>query len=228
MHWRKKINMAAPENDRLQNIKNYLDNLPWSENPLLSQLRAHTQDVQGSGMILGPTAARVLQLLVRMTGATNYLEVGTYTGCSSLSVALAMPDDGRIVACDVSEEYTAIAREFWAKAGVSERIDLRIGPAAVTLQAMLDDGAEGSFDIAFIDADKTGYEVYFPLCVDLVRPGGLILADNVLWGGRVADPAENGETTEVMRRFNDMVFKNEKVFPAILPVGDGMTVAWKV
>ncbi len=161
----------------------------------------------------------------RSSDARRCLEIGTFTGYSSLAVALALPDDGTIVCCDVSEEYTGIARRYWAEAGVAHKTDLRIGPAVDTLDALLADGAAGTFDLAFIDADKRGYPDYWERCVALVRPGGVIAVDNVLWSGDVADPSNQDRDTVVLRQVNETIDADERVTPVMLAIADGMTLA---
>ncbi|MCA1676079.1 MAG: class I SAM-dependent methyltransferase, partial [Actinobacteria bacterium] len=166
-------------------------------------------------------------LLCELMGARRALEVGVFTGYSALSVALALPPDGRLIACDVNAEWTAIARRYWDEAGVGGKIDLRLAPAAETLAALLAGGGAGSFDLAFIDADKEGYRDYYELCLKLLRPGGLVVVDNVLWSGQVADPAVHDPATDAIRRFNALVHADERVRVALLPVADGLTLALK-
>jgi caffeoyl-CoA O-methyltransferase len=166
-------------------------------------------------------------LLARLVGAKQCLEIGVFTGYSSLAVALALPKDGRIIACDVSEEWTAIARKYWKKAGVEDKIDLRIGPALGTLDTLISLRQTNRFDMAFIDADKTSYLAYYERCMELVRPGGLIVVDNTLWSGDVADPANQKPDTVALRAFNDALHKDERIDLALLPVGDGVTLARK-
>jgi predicted O-methyltransferase YrrM len=168
-----------------------------------------------------------MALLVRLTGARRCLEVGVFTGYSSLVTALALPDDGRIVACDISEEWTGIARRHWQQAGVAHRIDLRLAPAADTLDALLAAGNEGSYDFAFIDADKGGYLGYYERALRLLRPGGLLLVDNTLWSGRVADPAATDADTVALRRFNEQLHRDERIDLSLVPIGDGLTLARK-
>jgi len=172
-------------------------------------------------MQIGPDQGAFMALLVRLTGARRILEIGTFTGYSSTAMALALPPDGRITCLDVSREWTDIARQAWADAGVADRIELRLGPAAETLATLDVD----SFDLAFIDADKPGYDGYYQACMRVVRPGGLILIDNVLWSGRVADPDNDDETTRIMRALNEKVAADERVDHVLLPIGDGLTMA---
>lgn len=201
--------------------------LRWGlhEPAVMVRLREETALHPRAQMQIAPEQGAVLGLLVELIGARLCLEIGTFTGYSSLAVALAMPEDGRIVCCDVSEEYTSVARRYWAEAGVAHKVDLRIGPAVETLDALVAGGAAGTFDLAFIDADKPGYPGYWERCVALVRPGGLIAIDNVLWGGAVADPSDTDEHTEILRRVNETVASDPRVRHVILAIADGMTIA---
>ncbi len=175
-------------------------------------------------MQIAPEQGAFLTLLTRAIGARRALEVGTFTGYSSLCIARGLPEDGRLLCCDVSEEWTGIARRYWEEAGVAKRIELRIGPAADTLRAL---PAEESLDLAFIDADKPGYPVYYEESLARTRPGGLVLVDNVLWSGRVADPAADDPQTEAIRRFNDAVARDDRVDRVMLPLADGLTILRK-
>ncbi len=168
-----------------------------------------------------------MALLVHLLGARRTLEVGVFTGYSSLSVALALPDDGRIIACDVSEEWTAIARRYWREAGVEHKIDLRLRPALQTLDDLIALGQGGTFDFAFIDADKENYANYFERALVLLRPGGLIAVDNVLWSGRVIDKSVKDADTRAIRAFNDKLKSDERVWISMLPIRDGLTLACK-
>ena len=186
------------------------------------ELRAQTRKLRQGGMQIGPDQGALLQVLVRMLRAKRCIEVGTFTGYSALSVALALPRHGKIVCCDVSEEWTAIARRYWKKAGVAAKIDLRIAPALATL-AML----KGRYDFAFIDADKPNYWKYFQRCLELLRKGGVVAVDNTLWGGSVIDLADRSESTVALREFNQRLAKDRRVDIALVPVGDGLTLAVK-
>ena len=197
------------------------------EHPVMAELREETSRIEHAGMQIGPDQASLMQLLVRLVGARRCIEVGVFTGYSSLAVALALPAGGTIVACDVSEEWTAIARRHWEKAGVADRIDLRLAPAGDTLAALLAAGEAGNYDFAFIDADKTGYRDYYEKCLQLLRPGGLIAVDNTLWSGDVADPAKQGRDTRALRELNEALHRDERVDVAMLTVGDGVTLARK-
>jgi caffeoyl-CoA O-methyltransferase len=168
-----------------------------------------------------------MQFLVRMLDARRCIEVGVFTGYSSLAVALALPDDGQLLACDVSEEFTAIARRYWKEAGVERKVKLRLAPAVDTLHARLKAGEAGRYDFAFIDADKANYQAYYERVLALLRPGGVLLVDNVLWSGRVLDPADQSEDTAAIRAFNQLLHHDERVDLSMLPVGDGLTLARK-
>jgi len=208
-------------------IHRYLVDHSVREPALLARLREETAPLAMSQMQIGPEQGQFMALLAKLIGARRCLEVGVFTGYSSLAVALALPDDGRIIACDVSEEWTAIARRYWREAGVDHKIDLKLQPATRTLEDLLKAGQAGTFDFAFIDADKENYPAYYELVMKLVRSGGLILVDNTLWSGKVADPSEKDASTEVMRKLNDTVHRDERVDASLLPIGDGLTLARK-
>jgi predicted O-methyltransferase YrrM len=198
------------------------------EPEILQRLRAETAKDSMSMMQIGPEQGQFMQLLVRLMGAKNCLEVGVFTGYSGLAVALVLPADGHIVACDVSEKWTAIARKYWAEAGVADRIDLRIAPALATLDGLIASGKSGSFDFAFIDADKTNYLGYYERALTLVRPGGLIAVDNTLWGGQVIDKKAKSDDTQAIRQFNDRLRDDLRIHLSLLPIGDGLTLALKL
>ena len=193
----------------------------------LRQLREEMALDPASNMQISPEQGQFMQLLVRLSGARRVLEVGVFTGYSSTAVALALPDGGQLVACDLSKEWTDIARRYWQKAGVEKKIQLQLAPAMATLQSLIDKGESGQFDFAFIDADKANYVTYYELCLELLRPGGLLLIDNVLWGGRVADNTDQTEDTRAIRELNDRVHKDLRVEISMLPVGDGLTLVMK-
>jgi len=195
------------------------------EPPVLARLREETDSHPRRQMQIGPEQGQLLRLLVELVGAKRCLEIGTFTGYSSLSVALALPPGGSIVCCDVSEEFTAIARRYWAEAGVADKVDLRLGPAVDTLDDLLEGGEAGTFDLAFIDADKGNYPAYWDRCVQLVRAGGLICVDNVLWSGAVADPSNQSADTNAIRSLNERVHADVRVTAVTLPIADGMTIA---
>jgi caffeoyl-CoA O-methyltransferase len=201
--------------------------LRWGvhEPPLLAKLREETASHPRSQMQVAPEQGQLLRLLVELIGARRCLEIGTFTGYSSLAVVLALPADGSIVCCDVSDEFTSVARRYWEEAGVAGKVDLRLGPALDTLDELLAGGGEGTFDLAFIDADKGNYPAYWERCVRLVRRGGLVAVDNVLWSGRVADPSDQASDTEAIRALNERVHGDERVTAVTLPIADGMTLA---
>ncbi len=208
-------------------LHDYLLAVSLREPDVLRRLREETAAHPRAGMQLAPEQGQFLGLLVRLLGATKTLEVGVFTGYSALCVALALPPAGRIVACDINEEWTATARRYWAEAGVAGKIDLRLAPALQTLDRLLDGGEAGTFDFAFIDADKENYAGYYERALRLVRPGGLIAVDNTLWGGRVADPAADDETTRTVHAFNEHLRRDDRVTLSLLPLGDGLTLALK-
>ena len=198
------------------------------EPEILTQLRSETAQHPLVNMQVSPEQGQLMGLLVRLIGAKKCLEVGVFTGYSSLVVALNLPDDGRLIACDVSAEFTAIARKYWQQAGVNDKIDLHIAPALETLDRLLADGEAGTFDFAFIDADKNNYALYYDRCFQLVRQGGLILVDNVLWYGRVADPAMNEDKrTQAIKALNQQIYHDDRVQISLIPIGDGLTIARK-
>jgi caffeoyl-CoA O-methyltransferase len=205
----------------------YLLDVSLREPDVLRRLREATAELDEGDMQIGPEQGQFLALLLKLLGARRVLEVGTFTGYSALWMALALPDDGQLLACDVSAEWTGVGRRFWQEAGVAHKIDLRLAPAAETLAALLADGQAGQFDFAFIDADKEGYDGYYEQCVELVRPGGLIAIDNVLWGGAVADPEADDEATVALRALNTKLHADEQVDLSLLPIGDGLTLVRK-
>jgi predicted O-methyltransferase YrrM len=179
-------------------------------------------------MQIAPEQGQFMALLVRLTGARRILEIGTFTGYSALAMALALPAEGRIVACDVSEAWTAVAKRYWQRAGVAGRIELRLAPALQTLDALIGEGGGGSFDFAFIDADKSRYLDYYERSLTLLRPGGLIAVDNTLWGGSVADPAKIDADTAAIRAFNAALHADPRIELSLVPIGDGLTLARKL
>jgi predicted O-methyltransferase YrrM len=191
----------------------------------LRALREHTQQMSSGRMQITPEQGHLLALLVRLMGARRVLEIGTFTGYSALAMALALPADGRLIACDISEEWTGIARAYWQRAGVADRIDLRIAPALMTIGRLERDGALHAFDLVFIDADKTGYDAYYEGALRLVRTGGLIVLDNMLRRGRVADPCDGDADTVALRNMNTKIAADERVDRVLLPIASGMTLA---
>jgi caffeoyl-CoA O-methyltransferase len=208
-------------------LYDYLLAVSVREPRLLADLREETSRLPSAGMQISPEQGQLLRLLVELVGARRCLEVGVFTGYSSTCVALSLPENGSLVACDVSAEYTDVARRYWRLAGVEQRIDLRLAPALATLDALIAEGAGNSFDFAFVDADKENYLGYYERCLTLLRPGGLLAIDNVLWGGSVADPSNRAPSTLAIRALNDRVYADERVSISLLPIGDGLFVARK-
>jgi predicted O-methyltransferase YrrM len=196
------------------------------EHPAQASLRAATRDHPWAGMQISPEQGQLMALLVKLIGARRAIEIGVFTGYSALTVALALPPDGKLIACDISDEYTRIGRPFWEQAGVAHKIDLRLAPALQTLDGLLANAAVGTFDFAFIDADKSSYDAYYERCLTLLRAGGLIAIDNVLWSGAVARPADSDDT-RALQALNTKVHRDERVDIAMLPIGDGLTLALK-
>jgi caffeoyl-CoA O-methyltransferase len=190
-------------------------------------LRVETRKLSGSGMMSRPESDALLQLLIKLVGAKRVIEVGTFTGSGSLAMALALPEEGRIVACDVSAEWTAIGRKHWQQAGVAHKVDLRLAPAADTIAALLKEGQAERFDMAFIDADKTGYDTYYEGCLKLVRKGGLLVLDNMLWSGAVADPDKHDSDTDALRALNLKIRDDNRVDFCLLSADDGILLARK-
>ena len=209
------------------NLYDYLLSVSLREPPLLARLREETAALPMAAMQIAPEQGQFMALLAELTGTKRYLEVGTFTGYSTLAVALTLPDDGQVVACDISEAFTTIARRYWAEAGLGERIDLRLAPALETLDGLIADGQAGSFDLAFIDADKENYNGYVERALNLLRPGGLMLVDNVLWDGAVADPERQDADTKAIRALNSALHHDPRVTLSLVPVGDGLTLARK-
>ena len=207
-------------------LYDYLVQFGTRESDLLKDLRSETAKLPSAGMQIGPEQGAFMALLVELTGARRALEIGTFTGYSSLCIAGALPADGKLICCDVSEEYTRVARDYWRRAGLESKIELRLGPALGTLDALIQADVE-AFEFVCNDADKTNYANYYDRALQLVRPGGLIAIDNVLWGGSVADPAENSEDTKAIRALNEKVRHDERVTLALAPIGDGLTLARK-
>ena len=197
------------------------------ETDLMRELREVTARDEMARMQIAPEQGQFMALLVELLGARQIIEIGTFTGYSALCMAQALPVDGRIVCCDLSDEWTAIGRSFWKRAGVDQRIDLRIAPALETLDGLIAGGQSGWFDMAFIDADKTHYQDYYERCLELLRPGGLILFDNTLWSGAVADPDDREDDTIALRALNEKLHHDERVALSLLPLGDGLTLAVK-
>jgi predicted O-methyltransferase YrrM len=208
-------------------LRDYLLSVSLRDTDVLRRQRDETATHPSAGMQSSPEQGQFLRLIIELMGARKVLEIGVFCGFSALSVALGMPEDGKIIACDVSEEYTSIARRYWREAGVESKIDLRIAPALETLKKLRDEGLAGTFDFVFIDADKSNYLAYYEESLELLRSGGLIAIDNTLWNGRVADPNVTDADTVALRALNEKLHHDERVSLSMLPIGDGLTLALK-
>lgn len=208
-------------------VYDYLLGHSLREHPEQTALREATRSHAHAGMQISPEQGQLMSLLVKLIGARCTIEIGTFTGYSALTVALALPADGRVLACDISAEYTSIGKPYWQRAGVADKIELVIAPATGTLDARIAAGESGRHDFAFIDADKANYLAYYERCLQLLRPGGLIAADNTLWSGAVIDPKDESEDTAAIRAFNEALHRDERVDVALLALGDGVTLALK-
>jgi predicted O-methyltransferase YrrM len=205
----------------------YLVEHSLRETPVMGELRALTLEHDMARMQIAPEQGQFMALMAELLGAKQAIEIGTFTGYSALCLAQAMPADSRLICCDISKEWTDVARPYWTRAGVSERIELRIAPALETLDALIREGETDRFDLAFIDADKGGYLGYYERCLKLLRPGGLVMLDNTLWGGSVADPSDQEEDTVALRELNDRLHQDPRVSISLVPIGDGLTLARK-
>ena len=208
-------------------LAEYLRRVSLREPDVMRRLRERTASVPEARMQITPEQGQFMQLLVQMLDARKTLEVGVFTGYSSLAVALALPPDGRVTACDVSEEWTSIGKPYWQEAGVTHKIDLHLAPAVETLDRLIADGQQGTYDFAFIDADKANYDRYYERALVLVRVGGLIGIDNVLWHSKVIDPSVNDADTIAIRDLNEKIHGDERVGLSLIPIGDGLTLARK-
>jgi len=205
----------------------YIGRVTLREPEILRRLREETSKHPYADMQVSPEQGQLMALLIHLISARRTLEIGVFTGYSSLAVALALPEDGRVIACDINEEWTSIGRRYWREAGVERKIDLRLGPALKTLDDLIAQGQGGRFDFAFIDADKENYANYYERALVLVRPAGLIAVDNVLWDGKVTDPSVNDASTRAIRAFNESLHNDERVWISMLPIRDGLTLACK-
>lgn len=219
--------MSSRNNNIPTELYDYILDNTLRDRPELKALRDETAHMPMAGMQISPDQGQFMALLVKATGARRAIEVGTFTGYSALVVAGALPADGKLVACDVSDEYTSVGRPHWEQAGLADKIDLRLGPAVETLDAMIAAGESGTYDMAFIDADKENYGHYYERCLTLLRAGGLILVDNVLWSGRVADPAETDDSTTAIRALTKKMHADDRIDFSLIPVGDGLSLAVK-
>jgi predicted O-methyltransferase YrrM len=205
----------------------YLTAVSVRESSVLTELREETANLEKASMQIAPEQGQFMAMLIRLMGAARCLEVGTFTGYSALVCAMALPAHGRLIALDVSEEWTDIARRYWQLGGVDGKIDLRLGPASESMQALVDGGEKGTFDFIFIDADKTGYRTYYELGLELLRPGGVMAFDNVLWDGRVADPDVSDEDTIAIRDLNQFLHRQTNIDLSLVPIGDGLSLVRK-
>ena len=210
-----------------ESLHEYLLSVSLREPEVLARLRQETASMRWARMQISPEQGQLMGLLIELLGARRALEVGVFTGYSALRVELALPEDGRLIACDVDEEYTAVARRYWESAGVADRIELRLAPAMETLDALISEGRSGEFDFAFIDADKVNYLGYYERCLRLVRCGGIVAIDNTLWQGRVLDASDESDDTEAIRALNRTLRDDERISLSMLPIGDGLTLARK-
>ncbi|HWY47677.1 MAG TPA: class I SAM-dependent methyltransferase [Bryobacteraceae bacterium] len=219
--------MATGDTTIDDELLDYIGRVTLREPEILRRLRDEISIHPYASMQISAEQGQFMALLVHLLSARKTLEIGVFTGYSSLAVALALPDDGRIIACDISEEWTSIARRYWREAGVERKIDLRLGPALKTLDDLIAQGQGGRFDFAFIDADKGNYINYYERALVLVRPGGLIAVDNVLWDGKVIDPSVNDADTRAIRAFNESLHNDERIWLSMVPIRDGLTLACK-
>jgi len=208
-----------------ETLYQYLLDNSLREPDVMSRLRSVTAALPDSMMQVAPEQAQFMQLLIRLMGAKQVLEIGTYTGYSALAMALALPAEGKLTCCDLNKDSMSVGLPFWKEAGVHEKINFMEGPAVKSLNSLLDAGLENSFDFAFIDADKVNYQQYFELCLNLVKQGGLVLIDNTLWGGAVCDENDKTESTIAIREFNQQISRDKRVVLSQLPLADGVTMA---
>ena len=221
------VSMSSTHLKITDTLAEYIRASSLREPELLVRLREETAALPRGSMQITPEQGQFFSLLIQMLNAKDTLEVGVFTGYSSIAVALALPSDGKLIACDVSDEYTQVARRYWKEAEVENKIELRLAPALETLDALIADGATGSFDFVFIDADKQNYDGYYERSLALLRSGGVLAIDNVLWKGQVADPKVNDPETEAIRKLNAKIASDNRVIASMLPIGDGLTLALK-
>lgn len=221
-------NMSTHTINLTPSVHQYLLQHSVHENDALRQLREKTAGLPGAAMQISPEQGQFMTLLIKLLNAKKTLDIGTYTGYSALVVAKALPANGKVIACDVDPRATDIAKEFWQNADVANKIDLRLAPAMDTLKSLIDNGESCTFDFAFIDADKDNYSNYYELSLQLLRPGGLIAVDNVLWDGKVADSNNNDKTTLAIRKLNKLIYQDSRVIMSMIPIGDGLTLAMKL
>ena len=217
--------MAKPTLSLTPPLYNYLLQSSLRESPIQVALRQRTEPLEAAGMQIARDQAQFMSMLVKLSQTRRALEIGVFTGYSALAIALALPEDGELVACDLNRDWADIAQQFWREAGVRHKIDLRIAPALETLDALLSDDQQGQFDFAFIDADKTNYRNYYERCLKLIRIGGLIVIDNVLWNGQVIDERDQSQDTKAIRELNEFIRTDTRVDISMIAVGDGLTLA---
>jgi caffeoyl-CoA O-methyltransferase len=210
-----------------EEVQSYVATVGIRATPIQSALREATSKLPQAGMQICPEQGHFMALLVKLIGAKNCIEVGTFTGYSALMVAQALPGDGKLICCDISDEFTSVGRPFWKEAGVEHKIDLRLAPGTETLDALLTEGGAGTYDFAFIDADKPGYDSYYERILTLLRPGGLLGVDNTLWQGRVAEESAGDDDTKALKALNQKIHDDERVEMVLLPIGDGLTLCRK-
>jgi predicted O-methyltransferase YrrM len=208
-------------------LHDYLVRVSVRESDSLKQLRIETEQLPESVMQISPEQGQFMGFLVRLMGVQRAIEVGVFTGYSSICLATALPEEGKLTACDVNEEWTKTAIRYWGKAGVADKIELVLGPAEITLSQLIETGCSGSYDFAFVDADKENYGVYYELVMELIRPGGLILFDNTLWSGKVIDESVTDSDTLAIRSLNQQLIRDDRVDLSMLPIGDGLTLVHK-
>ncbi len=223
----RKQNVAVKSSITDERVARYVVEKIVMDSDVENDLRMETQALPNRGMISSSDVGRLLSVLAMAVKAKNAIEVGTFTGYTALMIAGVLPEGGSLICCDINAEWANVGRKYWQKAGLSEKIDLRLAPALETLNHLLSEGRQNSFDFAFIDADKTGYDSYYEACLKLLRPGGLIVLDNMLWNGAVADPAVTDETTRALRQLNEKVSCDGRVRSCLLTVGDGLMLAYK-
>ncbi len=224
------MNTPLPMKSRItaENVSRYVVEQIVKDSELENKLRRETHALPNGGMISGSDVGALLGILAKTLNAKKAIEVGTFTGYTAFKIASSLPPDGKLICCDINAEWTAIGKKYWQEAGIHNRIDLRLAPALETLNALVADRMSGKFDFAFIDADKTSYDSYYEVCLQLLRPGGLIVLDNMLWSGAVTDPAANDESTTALKNLNLKVSKDPRVRSVLLTVGDGLMLAYKI
>lgn len=211
----------------VEKVARYVAEKITVESPLENKLRQETRKLPSGGMISSSDVGAFLAIMAQAANSKKALEIGTFTGYTAMKIASALPDGGKLICCDINEEWTSIGKKFWNEAQLSKKIDLRLAPAMETLNGLLTDGQAGTFDFAFIDADKKGYDSYYEACLKLLRPGGVIVLDNMLWDGAVADPSVQDETTVAIRSLNEKISKDVRVNSCLMTVGDGLMLAYK-